>query len=202
MKTPQGIQITAVDLDDRSDAELTEAARFQQTLSKERVPEDPPTPVEAIKQRLRAKTEGQWRAIFAARDESGRLVGTGFVGWNRNEPENAHARWTEVNVLPEHRRRGIGRALMRALVEACIEQRDDLVFFGQTSDRVPSGASFAQAVAATAGLPMKLNQLTIAEVDRAKIAEGAKLAPRGYRLERADNVVPDGPVPANLEAAN
>src|SRR5205814_10499660 len=98
MKTPHGIQITAVDLDDRSDADLTEAARFQQRLSQERVPEDPPTPVEAIKQRLRAKTEGQWRAIFAARDESGTLVGTGFVGWNKNEPENAHARWTEVNV--------------------------------------------------------------------------------------------------------
>src|SRR5207237_8718199 len=123
------------ELEDRSDAERAEAARFQQIMSKERVPEDPPTPIEAIVQRLRAKTDGQWRAIFAARDTSGALVGTGFVGWNKNEPENAHARWTEVNVLPDHRRRGIGRALMRALVEACIERRDGLVLFGETTER-------------------------------------------------------------------
>src|SRR5438105_14860769 len=202
MKTPHGIQITAVDVDDRSEAELTEAARFQQALSKERVPEDPPTPIEAITQRLRAKTEGQWRAIFAARDESGKLVGTGFVGWNKNEPENAHARWTEVNVLPGFRRRGIGRALMRSLVAACLDQRDDLVFFGQTSDRVPAGDRFAEAVAATAGLPMKQNQLDLAAVDRAKVAEWSRLDPRGYRLERADDVVPDRLVQAYLDAAN
>lgn len=202
MNTPSGIQITRVDLENRSDAELAEAARFQQTINKERVPEDPPTPIDAIVQRLRARTEAQWRAIFAARDASGKLVGTGFVGWNKNEPENAHARWTEVNVLPEYRRRGIGRALMRALVEACIDQRDDLVFFGQTSDRVPSGEAFATAVAATAGLPMKQNQLTIAEVDRARVKEWMKIDPQGYRLERADNVVPPSLVGPYLDAAN
>src|SRR5437773_2263563 len=94
------------------------------------------------------------------------------------------------------------RAPMRALGEACIDQRDDLVFFGQTSDRVPAGGAFAEAVAATAGLPMKQNQLTIADVDRKVVAEWAKLDPKGYRLERADNVVPQELVPAYLEAAN
>ena len=202
MKKTPGIQITPVELEDRSDAELAEAARFQQIMSKERVPEDPPTPIEAIVQRLRAKIDGQWRAIFAARDTSGALVGTGFVGWNKNEPENAHARWTEVNVLPGFRRRGIGRALMRSLVAACLDQRDDLVFFGQTSDRVPAGDRFAEAVAATAGLPMKQNQLDLAAVDRAKVAEWSRLDPRGYRLERADDVVPDRLVQAYLDAAN
>src|SRR5207245_3267495 len=190
MNTPLGIRIARVDLEGRSAAQLAEAARFQQVMVKERVPEDPPTPIEAIVQRLRAKTEGQWRAVFAARDEAGTLVGTGFVGWNKNEPENAHARWTEVHVLPEYRRRGVGRALTRALVDACIGQRDDLVFFGQTSDRVPAGAKFAEAVAATAGLPMKQNQLTIAEVDRAKVAESAKLDPAGARPHLTDDVVP------------
>src|ERR1043165_4432750 len=102
MNTPQGITITRIELESRSDAELAVAARFQQQMNSERVPEDPATPIEAIVQRLRAHTPGQWRAIFTARDESGTLVGSGFVGWNKNEPENAHARWTEVNVLPAY----------------------------------------------------------------------------------------------------
>jgi len=202
MNTPKGITLARIELESRSDAELAEAARFQQQMNSERVPEDPPTPIEAIVQRLRAHTPGQWRAIFAARDASGTLVGSGFVGWNKNEPENAHARWTEVNVLPAYRRRGIGRALMRAIVEAVQDQRDDIVFFGQTSDRVPSGEKFAAAVAASAGLPMKQNQLVLSEVDRKEIAEWAKLDPKGYRLVSADNTIPAASVQAYLDAVN
>jgi GNAT superfamily N-acetyltransferase len=202
MKTPTGYRITKVDLLASPRAEQEEAARLLQKQNQERVPEDPPTPIDALVQRVTAITPNQWRATFAARDASGELVGSSFVGWNKNEPENAHARWTEINVLPEHRRRGVGRALFRAAVEACVDQRDDLVFFGQTSDRQPSGGAFARSIAATAGLEMKLNQLTIADVDRAKVAEWASLDPAGYRLERADGLVPRKLVQPYLDSAN
>jgi GNAT superfamily N-acetyltransferase len=202
MKTANGYQITEVDFATTSRAELEEAARLLQAQNHERVPEDPLTSVDALVQRITATTPNQWRATFTARDASGTLVGSSFVGWNKNEPENAHARWTEVNVVPEHRRRGVGRALMRAAVEACIGQGDDLVFFGQTNDRQPSGEAFARSVAATAGLEMKLNQLAIADVDRAKVNEWARLDPVGYRLERADNVVPQKLVQPYLDSAN
>ena len=202
MKTPSGYTIAQVDLASLPADQLAEAARLLQAQNHERVPEDPLTPIEAIAQRISATTPNQWRATFAARDAAGTLVGSSFVGWNKNEPENAHARWTEVNVLPAHRRKGVGRVLLRAAVEACIGQGDDLVFFGQTNDRQPSGEAFARAIAATPGLAMKLNQLVIADVDRAKIAEWAKLDPAGYRLERADNVVSPGLVQPFLDSAN
>jgi GNAT superfamily N-acetyltransferase len=105
-------------------------------------------------------------------------------------------------VLPAHRRKGVGTALYRAAVEACLGQGDDLVFFGQTSDRQPSGEAFAKAIAASAGLPMKLNQLNIADLDRAKVAQWAKIDPKGYRLERADNVVPKSLIQPYLDSAN
>jgi mycothiol synthase len=202
MKTPHGYQIEEIDFTNRARAELEEAALLLQAQNHERVPEDPLTPIEALIQRITATTPGQWRAIFSARDASGTLVGSSFVGWNKNEPENAHARWTEVNVLPEHRRKGVGRALMRAAVQACIGQGDELVFFGQSNDRQPSGAAFAKSLAATAGLKMKLNQLAIADVDRKKVAEWAKLDPAGYRLERADDVVPEKLIKPFLDSAN
>ena len=202
MKTPNGYTIEQFDLATISDTQLAEAARLMQAQNHERTPEDPLTSIEAISQRIRATTPDQWRATFGARDASGKLVGSAFVGWNKNEPENAHARWTEVNVLPEHRRHGVGRALLRAAVEACLGQGDDLVFFAQTVDRTPSGEAFARAIAASPGLEMKLNQLLIADVDRAKLAEWTKLAPKGYRLERADNVVPQKLIKPFLDSAN
>ncbi len=202
MKAPNGYTIQQFDLDALPEAQLAEAARLLQAQSHERTPEDPLTPVEAITQRIRATTPDQWRATFGARDASGKLVGSAFVGWNKNEPENAHARWTEVNVLPEHRRHGVGQALLRAAVDACLGQGDDLVFFAQTVDRMPSGEAFARAIAASPGLEMKLNQLLIADVDRAKLAEWTNLAPKGYRLERADNVVPQKLIKPFLDSAN
>ncbi|HZP94843.1 MAG TPA: GNAT family N-acetyltransferase [Candidatus Limnocylindria bacterium] len=202
MNTPKRYEILRVDPATMSEDALADAGRLLQAMNLERVPEDPPTPVDVIVQRIRATTPSQWRAIFAARDRSGALVGSAFVGWNRNEPENAHVRWSEVNVLPAHRRRGVGRALFAALVEACLDQGDGLVFMGQTSDRVPAGEHFARAIAASPGLAMRLNQLTIADVDRAKVAEWTKLDPAGYRLERADNTVPKHLIQPYLDAAN
>ncbi len=197
-----GYTISAVEPVDMSDDDLRPIAAVQQEITHERVPEDPRTPIEVYMQRSRAMTAAQWRAIFVARDPKGEPVGFGFVGRNLNEPENAHVRWTDLGVLPAHRRRGVGRALFRAAVEICMEQGDDLVFMGQTSDRVPSGDLFLKAVAASPGLQMKNNQLVIADVDRAKLAGWAKLDPKGYRLERADDVVPQKLVQPYLDAAN
>ena len=59
MNTPTGYTITRVDLENRTDDELKEAARLFQAMNKERVPEDPPTPIEVIVQRISATTPNQ-----------------------------------------------------------------------------------------------------------------------------------------------
>ncbi len=197
-----GYEIFPIEPRTLDDAQAAEAARLQQALQHERVSEDPLTPLEVYVQRMRAEAPGQWRAFFAARDAQGGAVGYGVVGRSLNEPENAHVRWCEIGVLPEHRRRGVGRALLRAMVEACLDQGEDLVFMGQTTDRVGAGDAFARAVHASPGLQMKTNQLVIADVDRAKVGEWARLDPAGYRLARADDVVPAELVRPYLDAAN
>ena len=202
MDAPAGYTFVQVDPFVMPDEQLARIARIHQALAHERVPEDPLVPLEVYMQRSRAKSPGQWRAVFSARDAGGADVGVAFVGRSLNEPENAHIRWMEIGVLPEHRRRGIGRALLRAVVEICQDQGTDLVFMGQTTDRVMAGADFLRAIGATPGLDMKSNQLILAEVDRAKLKEWAALDPAGYRLERADNVVPQHLVRPYLDAAN
>jgi GNAT superfamily N-acetyltransferase len=185
-----------------SPAQLREAAELYQAQQSERTPEDPLTPLDAIEQRLRAVVPGRWQAYFGARHAGGALVGYGVVGRSLNEPENAHLRWTELVVSAKHRRKGVGRALLRALVDAVADQGDNVVLMTQTTDRVPSGSEFARAIGAEPGLDMKTNQLDLSKVDRAKVEEWAAIAPKGYRLARIDNNVPAELVAPYIAASN
>ena len=202
MTDPQGYQFFQVEPSEVPDEEAREAAVLQQALQHERVPEDPLTPLEVYIRRMRVKPPSQWRAVVAARDAQGRLAGTAGIGYSTNEPEQAHLRWCEVSVAASHRRRGVGRALFRRLVQAVDGQREDLVIVGQANDRVPAGDGFARSIGATPGLPMKINQLVLDEVDRAQVKGWAALSPAGYRLEWAGGRVPESLMAAYLQAAN
>jgi mycothiol synthase len=196
---PIGYAIAPVDLATATDAEVAEAAKLRQELMLERTPEDPPAPIEVIAQLLRARPPGQWRAVFLARDQKGELAGYGVAGRNLKDTENAHVRWSDIAVQREHRHRGLGRALFARVVDSLAGQGDDLLLISETSDRVPSGEAFAQALGAKPGLPMKLNQLDLRAVDRAKVDEWSR-APEGYRLERIDDRVPDELVKTYIQA--
>jgi mycothiol synthase len=199
---PAGYRFERMEPVELAPAQLREAAVLYQALQRERTPEDPLTPLEPIERRIRAVVPGQWRAYFGARDERGALVGYGVVHRSLNEPENAHLRWTELAVLPEHRRKGVGRALLRRLVDAVSDQGDDVVFMTQTIDRIPAGTDFARAIGAEPGLDMKTNQLDLSNVDRARVDEWAALSPTGYRLARIDQTVPADMIAPYIQAAN
>ncbi len=202
MSDPQGYQFDQVEPTELSDEQAREAALLSQAMQHERAPDDPLTPLDVYIRRMRVKPPSQWRAVFAARDAAGRLAGTAAIGYSTNEPEQAHLRGCELSVAASHRRRGVGRALFRRLVQAVDGQRDDLVIVGQSNDRVAAGDPFAVAVGATPGLPMKISQLDLSEIDRAKLKEWAEISPAGYRLEWAGGRVPETLMPAYLQAAN
>lgn len=197
-----GYTLDRADPRELPEAEQIAIARLFQRMNKEILPEDPERPIDAILPRLRANVPNQWVARVRARDAQGNVAGAGYTSRSLNEPENAHVLWTEVMVHPDHRRKGLGRALLADLVDAATGQHPKLVFTGMTNDRVPGGEGFLGALGAKAGLPMKTNQLTIAEVDRGQIAEWAKLDPTGYRLAKADDVVPAELVAPYIVAAN
>ncbi len=199
---PVGYRIEGVEPRQLAPAQLREAALLYQSLQSERTPEDPLMPVEAIERRFLAEVPNQWRAFFGARDAEGALIGYGVVSRSLNEPENAHLRWTELAVLAKHRQKGVGRALLRRLVDAVADQGDDVVLMAQAMDRVPSGAEFARRIGAEPGLDMKTNQLDLSKVDRAKVEEWAAIAPKGYRLERIDDTVPAEIVAPYIQASN
>jgi GNAT superfamily N-acetyltransferase len=199
---PQGFRIERFEPTEMAPARLREAALFQQALQHERVAEDPLLAPEAIEARMLASAPGQWRAFSGARDKAGAVAGYGVVFWQRNDPRNQHLRWCEIAVARPHRRRGLGRALLRRVLESVAAQGDDLVFMCQVTDRLPASERFARAMGASAGLEMKTNQLDLATVDRTKVGEWAAIAPAGYRLERVDGPVPGGLIRPYIEASS
>jgi GNAT superfamily N-acetyltransferase len=192
-------RVTPVELPE--DEQLALALLFQR-MSKEIVPEDPERPLDAILARIRATSPNEWHARVCARDAKGNVVAFAATSRSLNDPENPHVAWTEVSVHPDHRRKGLGRAVLAELVAAAEGQHPELLFIGMTNDRAPGGGLFLEKIGAQAGLPMKTNQLVLADVDRAQVAEWAKLGPAGYRLERADNVVPPALIAPYIQAAN
>jgi GNAT superfamily N-acetyltransferase len=201
MASTNDYTIVPVDLQAATDAEVQEIAQFRQELAIEQRPEDPPTPLGVIAQWLRSRPPGQWRAVFIARDHGSRLAGYGFGARNLKDTENAHIRWSEIAVKPQHRRQGLGRALFARVLGSFEGQGDDVTVISETTDRVPSGEAFANAIGAKPGLPMKLNQLDLRAVDRTKVGEWSRAAPKGYRLERIDDTVPEQFVKAYIQAS-
>ena len=197
-----GYRIDQVDPTELPAAEQEAIARLWQVMGAELLPDEPARPLEAILARLRAKPANQWSARIRARDAAGNVVAWVGGGRNLNEPENAHLIWSELQVHPDHRRKGLGTALLREFVRACEGQHPSIVFMGMANDRVPAAEPFLRGVGATPGLPMKTNELDLRAVDRRQIADWAKIDAAGYRLERVDDVVPDRIMSAYLAASN
>jgi mycothiol synthase len=198
----QGYRIDRVVPKDLPEDEQTALARLFQRMSQEILPEDPERPIEAILPRLRATVPNEWHARARARDATGNVVAFGGVERSLNDPLNAHVAWTEISVHPDHRRKGLGRAVFADLVTQSEGQHPELLFMGITNDRVASGEPFLKALGAQAGLPMKTNQLALVDVARTQVADWARLDPAGYRLERVDDVVPAKLVAPYIQASD
>jgi GNAT superfamily N-acetyltransferase len=197
-----GYTLDRVDPKRLPEPEQVALARLHQRMSKEIVPEDPARPLDAILARMRATSPNEWHAWVRARDGTGNVVGWAATSRSLNDPENPHVAWTELSVHPDHRRKGLGGAILAELVAAAEGQHPELLFMGMTNDRAPAGGLFLEKIGAQAGLPMKTNQLVIADVDRAKVSDWVTLAPAGYRLERVDNVVPQALIAPYIQASD
>jgi GNAT superfamily N-acetyltransferase len=133
--------------------------------------------------------EGDPREVWLARD------GETVAGWYLLElpdTENLDRAWLDVVVHPEHRRRGIGLALLRhAEARARAHGRSQLT--AGTRDGSP-GEAFARSAGARPGLvdvqrAMEVGKLDAAE--RARLREPAERAAAGYSLVSWTGLVPD-----------
>ncbi|MEU8815906.1 GNAT family N-acetyltransferase [Actinoplanes sp. NPDC048796] len=108
----------------------------------------------------------------------------GFGGLELFQLDNLTNAHMVLDVLPEHRRHGVGRALYEFMLErAAANGRKHVI--GSTVDTHPDGAAFARAMGAVAGLEDTRSRLDLTKIDEGhldKLRAEALAHAEGYRV--------------------
>lgn len=149
------------------DASRTDYAalnRHNNRMRKERLPDDPPIPLEETIQNLHSMPPFVDLRLWAAWNAEGsEIVGLGDVVLLRLE-ENRRLAQFEITVEADYRRQGLGRRLLRLIAEAA-EQDERSLLMTSTVDRVPAGEAFMLRLGVKKGLEAHTNQLRLADLE-------------------------------------
>lgn len=195
------MQIQPFDPRQATDREIAALNVFGNRLRIERSPDDPPRPLDEEIQRIRNIPGFAVIHGWIVWDDNGsRLIARGDVNFPQVE-QNRHALEFDIEVLPEYRRRGIGRTLLGHLVEAT-EREDRTLMIGGTESTIPAGEAFMRRIGATMGLPMQINQLDLRDLSRDLIPlwqARAKERAAGFEMLLWTDDVPEEHIEAYLQ---
>lgn len=194
----QELTLTEVEIRTIGDEDGAAYWELSEVLRAERHPDDPPVPCDFFIRRLRGLPDfvAAW-GILARERPGGPLIAAADIGFDTSG-DNPHLAQFEIEVLPEHRRRGLGRQLLGWLVGKA-RQHDKRSLLTATYERVPAGKAFMERVGAHPALESRESQLVLAEVDRGLLARwqaDAASAAAGFELIFWDNAYPEGQLEA------
>jgi len=191
-------QIKPFDFRNASEAEYEAFNTLSNAFRLERLPDDPPVPLEETIQRLQhAPPESIVKIFFwLAWNEAG--VPVGYAVSQMTMQDNLNLAQFSINVLPAYRHQGLGKQFLRIVVDNAKEnERTSLV--SSTMASVPDGEGFLKHIGFESKLAAHTNQLAIADLDRSMLDEWqARAADRAQDFELGwwygpypDNVIQD-----------
>jgi GNAT superfamily N-acetyltransferase len=162
------IQIHPFNIREASQAEYAALSQHNNLIRLERLPDDPPIPLEESIQELKNIPPFADLKMWCAWDtEQNRIIAQANVVLLRME-ENQHLAQFSLGVQPAHRRKGLGSRLLALITEAAHADNRRLLLT-ETYDRVLAGEAFMTHLGAEKGLEGHVNQLRLADLDRSLI---------------------------------
>jgi GNAT superfamily N-acetyltransferase len=149
-------------------------------------PDDPPTELAEIAGRLRLRRDDRRVLRWVVRDGDAMI---GHVVLVLPDIDNQHLAMSNVMVRADHRRHGLGTALLRAAVAAAAADGRS-TFLLEADDGSP-GEAFCRAYGLREVSRARLSLLRLADVDWADVETLAAATHAGYRLVRWTDRCPD-----------
>jgi len=180
--------------------EYRRLATFQNRIQAEAMPGEPPRPVEHFEAEFRHAPEAFGLRVWKVGAADDTIVALGWVAAPLLEG-NLHLAQFGIQVLPEWRRRKLGTALLRSVVDLAREKERRLLV-ANTRSTVPSGEAFMARLGAEVGLRVYRNQLKIEDVDRDLLRrwqEQARERASEFRLGLWEGRYPEDQIDAILE---
>jgi GNAT superfamily N-acetyltransferase len=149
-------------------------------------PDDPPIELVEAVGRLHRRRDDQRTLRWVIRDADGMV---GHVVLGLPDLDNQHLVIVNVTVHPDHRRRGLGTALLRQAVSvAAADGRSTVLTWG---DDGSAGEAFCRARGLRPVVRDRMSLLRLADVDWTDVEAAATAAHPGYRLVRWTDRCPD-----------
>jgi len=157
-----------IDLRNASETEYQCLSEFKNQIKIEYLPDDPPSPLEEYVQEWKTLPEFMEYDAHVAWNSSHTKIVAFCRATIFNTGDNEHLVRFGIEVLPEHRRQGLGRQALNLLLPFAKKHKRTLwmVF---TFDNIPATAHFLERLGAHKGSEMKMNQLKLVELDRGLI---------------------------------
>jgi GNAT superfamily N-acetyltransferase len=134
------------------------------SLRKERLPDDPPLPVEETISNLQTIPPFVDLQIWVVRLPGQNDIIAMGDSVIMQTPENQHLQQFEISVEAGYRRQGIGTHML-GLVAAEANKKNRRLLMTNTSDRIPGGDAFMKSIGAQAGMQAHTNQLALQDLN-------------------------------------
>jgi mycothiol synthase len=188
--TTPPIELRPLDLAQLTDDDVRALLPLAEALRREALPGDAPPTEAGLRASLAATSGMRELAVEMVVAWDGPSAVGRAIAYVPQGADNRHLLQLLVQVMPERRRRGVGRAMLRWALDAA-RRHDRHLIVGGTGARVPAGDAFALAFGARASLQASMNELDLEEhgerlfgpggLVAAWIEDGPRRAP-GYEL--------------------
>ncbi len=160
-----GLKIKPFPLKTATEHEYRAANALDNALRAERLPDDPPIPLEEEIQRLQnipAFVDVYAWGVWSANESA--MVARASANFLRMET-NKHLAEFDIQVLPEYRRRGIARELLERVADT-VRANERTLMLADTTERIPAGEAFMRRLGARKGMERHTNQLDLKDLNR------------------------------------
>ena len=172
---------------------VTRLHAFKSVTNKELRPDEPVPPLSELNVWIRKlPSEFENTSVVVTETSTGTIAGHASGNIERTGV-NDHLMWFELEVLPTHRRKGLGRWLLSQLARAAQEAGAELLSATSRSP-VPAGENFARTFEAEPKQVNRESELDLTKLDPDLVdrwvEEGPRRAP-GYDLELYEGLYPE-----------